>query len=112
LHRFRTVSDAIYSRVPEAKFENLTMTGPVWTLPCNAEVNITLLFGNKSFPIHPLDTSFSMTNSSGNEICVGGVRVIHETSPHGCWLIEIQFQPITTGTAPDYDVILGMVFCK
>jgi len=34
-----------------------------------------------------------MTNS-GNKICVGG------------------FQPITTGTAPDYDVILGMVFLR
>jgi hypothetical protein len=74
-YHFRTVADAIYSRIPGAQFANITATGPVWTLPCNAEVNSTLLFGNRSFPIHPLDMSFSL-NSTGEQICVGGVRII------------------------------------
>jgi hypothetical protein len=89
----KNVSDAIYSRIPGAEFVNVTATGPVWTMPCNVEVNITMLFGNISIPIHPLDTSFSLNASSG-QICVGG------------------FQPITTGASPDFDMILGMAFLR
>jgi hypothetical protein len=63
-------------------------------LPCNAEINTTFLFGNRAFPIHSLDTNFMLQNSSTNQICVGG------------------FQPITTGAAPDYDIILGMTFLR
>ena len=77
----RVVSDAIYSGVPGANFTNITSTGPVWTLPCTAEINTTMLFGNVSFPIHPLDTSFNMTDSSGNQICVGGVRIFSREFP-------------------------------
>ncbi|KAI0248606.1 aspartic peptidase domain-containing protein, partial [Lactifluus subvellereus] len=90
----KTVSDAIYSHIPGAKFQNLSATGPIYTLPCDAEVNSTVLFGDKSFPIHPLDMTFSLTNSPGNQTCVGG------------------FQPITTGAARDYDIILGMAFLR
>ncbi|KAH9989723.1 aspartic peptidase domain-containing protein [Russula compacta] len=90
----KNVASAIYSRIPGAQFENLTTTGPIWTLPCGIEINTTLLFSNKSFPIHPFDMNVSMRNSSGDQICVGG------------------FQPITTGAAPDYDVILGMAFLR
>ncbi|KAI9508863.1 acid protease [Russula earlei] len=88
------VADAIYSRISGAQFQNLTTTGPIWTLPCNAEVNTTLIFGNISLPIHPLDTSFNLQGPTGNQFCVGG------------------FQPITTGAAPDYDMILGMTFLR
>jgi hypothetical protein len=34
------------------------------------------------------------------------------TSAHGPWTYLFQFQPITTAAGPDYDVILGMAFCK
>ncbi|KAI0304312.1 aspartic peptidase domain-containing protein [Multifurca ochricompacta] len=90
----KAVSDAIYSRIPEAKFENISATGPIWTIPCTTEVNTTIIFGNKSYPIHPLDMNFSLKNSSGDETCVGS------------------FQPITTGAGSDYDVILGMAFLR
>ncbi|KAF8500865.1 aspartic peptidase domain-containing protein [Russula emetica] len=88
------VADAIYSRLPGAQFINVTATGPVWTLPCDVEVNTTLLFGNVSYPVHPLDMSLNLTDSSGNQTCVGG------------------FQPITTAAGPDYDMILGMAFLR
>jgi hypothetical protein len=81
-------------------------------MPCNVEVNITMLFGNISIPIHPLDTSFSLNASSG-QICVGGVRIISMGSRHMVHgLTLFQFQPITTGASPDFDMILGMAFCK
>ena len=70
-------------------------------------------FGNVSFPIHPLDTSFNLSDSSDGQICVGGVRIISRGHPyvaHG--LNMFQFQPITTAASPDYDMILGMIFCK
>ncbi|KAH9969733.1 aspartic peptidase domain-containing protein [Russula dissimulans] len=105
------VSDAIYSGIPGAQFENLTTTGPIWTLPCNYEVNVTLLFGNISFPMHPLDVSFSLLDTMGTQRCVGGVRVnsTFDPWPHRFW---IQFQPITSGAGPDYDAILGMTFLR
>lgn len=72
----RYVADAIYSGFPGAQFTNVTATGPVWTLPCDIEVNTTLFFGNMSYPVHPLDTSLNLTDSSGTQICVGGVCII------------------------------------
>lgn len=93
----RHISNAIYSRIPEAKFDNNTANGPMWTLPCTTEVNTTIQFGNISYPIHPLDINFSFTDSldsSEDQTCFGA------------------FQPITTGAAPDYDIILGMAFLR
>jgi hypothetical protein len=80
-HCFRSIADKIYSRIPGSKFENLTQTGPIWTLPCNVEVNTTLFFGNKAFPIHPFDMNFSIKNSSGDQICIGGVCMILARHP-------------------------------
>ncbi|KAH9020772.1 aspartic peptidase domain-containing protein [Lactarius hengduanensis] len=94
----RHISDAIYSRIPNATFDNNTASGPMWTLPCTTEVNTTIQFGNMSYPIHPLDINFCFTDSSNasdtsdNQTCFGA------------------FQPITIGAAPDYDIILGMAF--
>jgi hypothetical protein len=64
----------MYSRVPGAQVQNLSETGPIWTLPCDREINSTILFGNKSFPIHPLDMNFALTTSE-NQTCVGAVRI-------------------------------------
>ena len=72
----RNVSDSIYSRIPGAQFDNNTANGPMWTLPCTAEVNATIRFGNMSYPIHPLDINFSFTdssNSSQDQTCFGAV---------------------------------------
>ncbi|KAI0270006.1 aspartic peptidase domain-containing protein [Gloeopeniophorella convolvens] len=94
----KNVSNAIYSRIDGAKFENLTLTGPIWTLPCTAEVNVTFKFGGVHLPVHPLDTNIDLglTDESGSKgkKCAGA------------------FQPITTGAAPDFDMILGMAFLR
>lgn len=91
------VADAIYGRVPGANFTSFPNTGPIWTVPCSVELNITLKFGGVSFPVSPLDTTLSDLNekdSDGNLVCVGS------------------FQPITTASSPSYDIILGMAFLR
>lgn len=56
--------------------------------------------------------SLNLTDSSGNQICVGSVCIIFRGPPHVSWTYLFQFQPITTAASPDYDMILGMAFCK
>ncbi|KAI0071145.1 acid protease [Panus rudis PR-1116 ss-1] len=51
------VADAIYARVPGAKYQN-NSGSPNYVIPCDAELNLTFKFGNISFPVHPSDTSF------------------------------------------------------
>jgi hypothetical protein len=46
--------------------------GEVWTIPCDAEVNITIKIGGVTFPIHPLDTSLYWVEN-GEQICIGSV---------------------------------------
>ncbi|KAH9080403.1 aspartic peptidase domain-containing protein [Lactarius deliciosus] len=87
----RHISDAIYSRIPNATFDNNTASGPMWTLPCTTEVNTTIQFGNMSLVLAQVCTPLH----------------IYHACPH-C----LQFQPITTGAAPDYDIILGMAFLR
>ena len=92
----REVSDAIYSRVPGANFTSFPQTGAVWTVPCSAELNVTFTFGGVPFFVNPIDTSsdeFLVKDANGDTVCVG------------------MFQPITTASSPNYDMILGMAFC-
>ncbi|EMD37877.1 hypothetical protein CERSUDRAFT_114514 [Gelatoporia subvermispora B] len=95
----KAVADGIYGRFPQASFQNVTQAGlgPVWTLPCDVEVNITFKFGGVSFPIHPLDTNYDdgFVYPNGTKFCVGA------------------FQPIQSGAeSSDYDMILGMAFLR
>jgi len=50
----RAVSDAIYGRVNGASY---SVEHGVWLIPCGQELNITVVFGGVSFPVHPLDIS-------------------------------------------------------
>jgi hypothetical protein len=43
---------------------------------------------------------------------LAGCVSLQGTSAHVPWTYSFQFQPITTATSPDYDMILGMVFRK
>ncbi|KZP27564.1 acid protease [Athelia psychrophila] len=87
-----SMAEAIYGRFTGSKLENITDLGEVWTLPCDAEVNITLKFGGQSIPIHPLDATFHLPSPRTD--CYG------------------TFQPITTGASLDFDVIMGMAFLR
>lgn len=72
----RDVSDAIYGRVPGASFDT---TNGWWTVPCDQEVNITIVIGGQKYPVHPFDTvSSDISNSNGQ--CVGAV---------GCFILVL-----------------------
>lgn len=91
----RSVADAIYSRVPNATYVNISAADtPVWTLPCDVELNITFTFAGVSYPVHPLDTVMDdlrgPPDSSGQPTCVGSFQPMSSTQP--------------------YDIVLGMAF--
>ncbi|KAL7281692.1 hypothetical protein ACG7TL_005010 [Trametes sanguinea] len=93
----KSVADAIYSRVPGAKYVNISATAtPVWTLPCTVELNITFKFGGVSYPVHPLDTVMDdlqgPLDDTGKPSCVGA------------------FQPMSADEP--YDMVLGMAFLR
>jgi hypothetical protein len=67
------VSDALYGRVQGARFDT---QNNLWTLPCDQEVNLTIVIGGQKYPVHPLDTvssDFNATDANGNPTCVGTV---------------------------------------
>ncbi|KAH8107881.1 acid protease [Cristinia sonorae] len=96
----RAMADAIYGRVPGAELKNLTGVGggPIYTVPCDAELNITFVLGGVRIPIHPLDTvsdSLGRTDDLGNTICIGA------------------FQPILpSAQSSTFDMLLGMAFLR
>ncbi|GLB38616.1 putative peptidase A1 family protein [Lyophyllum shimeji] len=92
----RDVSDAIYGRVRGAVYDT---KDELWTVPCGQYLNISVQFGGRAYPIHPLDTvddNFGKTDSQGNRVCIGA------------------FQPITSAFSllGHYDMILGMSFLR
>ncbi|KAI8993027.1 aspartic peptidase domain-containing protein [Trametes punicea] len=93
----KSVADAIYGRVPGARFVNISATAtPVWTVPCSVELNVTFKFAGISYPVHPLDTVMDdlqgPLDSSGKPTCVGA------------------FQPMSV--EEPYDIVLGMAFLR
>ncbi|KAF8524419.1 acid protease [Hysterangium stoloniferum] len=88
------VSDAIYGRVRGASFDT---QDNVWLVPCDQEVNLTIVIGGQKYPVHPLDTvssDLNATNANGDTVCVG------------------TFQPITTALDGTFDFIMGMGFLR
>ncbi|KAI0358431.1 acid protease [Trametes cingulata] len=93
----KSVADAIYSRVPGAKYVYISATAtPVWTLPCDVELNITFKFNGVSYPVHPLDTVMDdlsgPLDDNGEPTCVGAFQPMADNAP--------------------YDIILGMAFLR
>ncbi|KAJ6584097.1 aspartic peptidase domain-containing protein [Mycena vulgaris] len=99
-----SVAKAVYSRFDGAELVKDPSLGNVWIVPCTQEVNVTLKFGGKAYPVHPLDTTidpkiFNLAprkNSKGVNSCIG------------------LFQPISfdVGDHPTYDIIFGMAFLR
>lgn len=65
--------DAMYKNQPGAVFDGVSK----YTLPCNIEVDVSIVIGNETYPIHPIDVVViadkgenSRTDSS-EWICVG-----------------------------------------
>ncbi|KAJ7704726.1 aspartic peptidase domain-containing protein [Mycena olivaceomarginata] len=99
-----SVAKAIYGSFKDAELINDPSIGQIWILPCTQEVNITLKFGGKAYPVHPLDAAVdpltfgldARQTSSGKKACLG------------------LFQPVSfdTGKNPTYDIIFGMAFLR
>ncbi|TFK87338.1 acid protease [Polyporus arcularius HHB13444] len=92
-----SVAQAFYKDVPGAQLVTRSeLSGQVWQLPCDKEVNITFKFGGVSYPVHPLDANIdlNLTDSSGNHVCFGA------------------FQPFNPGNGATYDAIFGMAFLR
>lgn len=51
----RSIVDGIYGRFRDSEFHEVSGIGGVYMLPCEQDVNITLVFSGKSNPMHPLD---------------------------------------------------------
>ena len=112
----RSVAEAFYKNVPDAQLVSRSdLSGNIWQLPCDKEINVTFKFGGVSFPINPLDTNIDLnaTDSDGNHVCFGAVcfppsalrHPPHHVSPH------VQFQPMAS-SSDTYDAIFGMAFRK
>jgi hypothetical protein len=73
----REVSSAIYSGIPGASLQSVEGLGPIWLIPCDAEINIAFKFGGQTYPIHPLDTNSddALTNPDGR-VCLGAVCLV------------------------------------
>lgn len=108
------MSNAIYSGVPGASLESVEGLGQIWLIPCDAEINITFKIGGQTYPVHPLDTNSddALTNPDG-QTCLGAVRlVVVHLYPHHVLKPRFQFQPISSGASPTFDLILGTSFRK
>ena len=71
--------DAIYSGAKGAKYFNIPeLDEDKWVVDCDAELNVSFKIGGRTYPIHPLDVTWSQTGDSGETFCYGTVRV---TSP-------------------------------
>ncbi|KAH9943379.1 acid protease [Epithele typhae] len=60
------ICDTIYGRISGAKYD--ASLGQ-WVVPCDAEIDIALQFGNDVYPLHPIDVSPLYVND--NTMCVG-----------------------------------------
>lgn len=68
------VADAIYGRVPGAKFVTQESTPGYWRIPCDYELNVTFYFDNAKFPLHPLDLSMP-ESSDDTKNCMSTVSL-------------------------------------
>ena len=108
----REVASAIYSGIPGASLQSVQGLGSIWVIPCDAEINVAFKFGGQTYPVHPLDTNSddALANPDGR-VCLGAVCPFGGTCMH-CLNYPFQFQPISSGASPYYDMILGTSFRK
>lgn len=62
-------AESIYGSIDGASFDS---SSGLWTVPCDAEVDMALQFGSDVFPLHPLDIVVSSSaDSSDLSSCIG-----------------------------------------
>jgi hypothetical protein len=75
LIRYRVITDAMYASLPGARLTNVTLLGEMWSVPCTAEVNVSLSFGGVRYPVHPLDISAPLALLIGDASQAGCVGI-------------------------------------
>jgi len=91
----RDVSDAIYGRVQGAVYDT---KHEYWTVPCGQLLNLTFNLGGNSYPVHPLDVvddDFGITDSNGNSVCIGAVRVMIML-----WIVVFLLKCVSSNQSP------------
>ncbi|KAJ7728100.1 aspartic peptidase domain-containing protein [Mycena metata] len=63
--------NAIYGNIPRALY---SASQKVWVVPCNTTAIVTLTFGGRPFPIHPLDLS-TIQIIEGVTVCTNAIAV-------------------------------------
>ena len=66
----KPLSDAIYQQIPGATFDKDAFQ---WIVPCDQEVNITVVIGNQKYPVHPWDASMKLRLNGAPLRCYGAV---------------------------------------
>lgn len=61
--------DAIYANITGAVFDRQSNS---YTLPCDTPVNVSMVFGNYTYPMHPIDLTVpSFVADNGTVYCQG-----------------------------------------
>jgi len=72
-----SVAEAMFRDVPGAALANTTLRAvpdQFWSIPCNAQLNVSFTFGGVEYPIHPLDLNsdtISVWRPATNYTCYG-----------------------------------------
>ncbi|KAH9930032.1 aspartic peptidase domain-containing protein [Fomitopsis serialis] len=79
--------DAMFQDLPGAIYTEQDGKN-YYTVPCETKVNISMIFGNNSYPVHPLDSVFVDVNTTGAVTCRTGILNIDD-SPR--WILGDTF---------------------
>ncbi|KAI0072608.1 acid protease [Panus rudis PR-1116 ss-1] len=70
--------DAMYKDIPGSTFADEFST---YIFPCDAKVNITMVFGDREFPMHPIDATIpAEIEDDGSAMCIGSFSVGSNTT--------------------------------
>ncbi|THG98974.1 hypothetical protein EW026_g3293 [Hermanssonia centrifuga] len=64
--------DAIYQNLPDAVYDDGS-----YTMPCDSKINVSIIFGEQTFPIHPIDIVVvpdpgeNARTDANNTLCIG-----------------------------------------
>ncbi|EMD36871.1 hypothetical protein CERSUDRAFT_114789 [Gelatoporia subvermispora B] len=67
---------AIYSGLPGAQYDNGQQR---WFVPCDSKVNVTMVWGQNEYPVHPIDSVIVWTVENGQPICAGAITSSYES---------------------------------
>ncbi|OCH94610.1 acid protease [Obba rivulosa] len=67
---------AMYSGIPGAQFDKSQQR---WFVPCDSKVNVSMVWGQNGYPVHPIDTVIVWSVENGSPICAGAFTSSYES---------------------------------